>query len=191
MNTFINLLDLSKYKTRTYEKNQYIAYEGDECKIIRIVLSGHIRIISFSSSGQEIVYKELYQGDLFGNNLLFSEKPYYRGNVICVEKSVVIEFNKLDFINTLSSNKRFLEAYLAYQSEDSKRLNQSIKILTCSTSEEKLMYLLQTSNRQIKITSITDLAKRLNTSREATSRLVHKLVKENKISYKDKIIKKI
>lgn len=189
MRDFIKHINIQNMDIKTYQKDKYICYENDLCTKVYLVLSGHIRIMSTTSNGQEIVYKDLYANDLFGQNLLFSNNPYYRGDVICMEDSKLIEFDKDTFLLTLSTNKEFLKEFLNYQSEDSKKLNQTIKVLSIPSCEEKLLYLLQTNNGTIRIKSITDLAKRLNITREATSRTVHHLIKMNKITYLENIIK--
>ena len=189
MRDFIKYINIQNMDIKAYQKDRYICYENDLCTKVYLVLSGHIRIISTTSNGQEIVYKDLYANDLFGQNLLFSNNPYYRGDVICMEDSKLIEFDKDTFLLTLSTNKEFLKEFLNYQSEDSKKLNQTIKVLSIPSCEEKLLYLLQTNNGTIRIKSITDLAKRLNITREATSRTVHHLIKTNKITYLENIIK--
>lgn len=189
MRDFIKYINIQNMDIKTYKKDKYICYENDLCTKVYLVLSGHIRIMSTTSNGQEIVYKDLYANDLFGQNLLFSNNPYYRGDVICMEDSKLIEFDKDTILLTLSTNKEFLKEFLNYQSEDSKKLNQTIKVLSIPSCEEKLLYLLQTNNGTIRIKSITDLAKRLNITREATSRAVHHLVKINKINYLENVIK--
>lgn len=190
MNKIINILQKYKYPTAHYGKSAYIHYEGETCSLVEIVLKGHIRILSIDSNGNEIVYKDLGPGDVYGNNLIFSSSHLYRGNVTAQEDSIVVAMEKEEYLSLLSKDRDFLEAMLTYQSEDSKRLNQTLKLLTASTSEEKLLYLLKTSGNEIKVKSVTDLAKRLNMTREATSRLIHRLVREKKISFADKIIKR-
>lgn len=189
MRDFIGLLDLDKVSIKTYNKDSYICFENDECSKVYLLISGHIRISSLTSNGQEIIYKDLYSNDLFGHNLLFSNNPYYRGDVVAIEKSSLIEFNDEDFIKLLSSNKDFLREFLNYQSEDSKKMNQTIKVLSIPSCEEKLLYLLQINRGLIKIKSITDLSRKLNITREATSRTVHSLIKQNKLTYIDDTIK--
>ena len=187
MGSFITLL--SNQEVKTYEKGTTIAFEDSLCTKVRLVKSGHIRISSITSNGQEIIYKDLYENDLFGNNLIFSNNPYYRGDVIAIENSELYEFSGEEFLSLLNSNKEFLKEFLHYQSEDSKKLNQTIKILSIPTSDEKLFYLLQINRGEIKIKSITDLSKKLNLTREATSRMVNRLIKDNKIEITSNVIK--
>ena len=92
--------------------------------------------------------------------------------------------------NLLGTNQDFLEEYLLYQAENSKLLNLKIKLLTFNNIEERFIYYLQINNSKIKYKTITDLAKTIFVSREALSRLIHKLEKENIIYIKDKTIVK-
>lgn len=190
MKTFISILENHPKKIKTYNKNQVISFEGDLCNYVRIIVSGRILISSITISGQEIVYKELKQNDIFGHNLLFSNNPRYRGNVVCLESTDVYEFNKKEFIELLTNYEGFAEAFLQYQSEDSKKLNQQIKVQSLPSAEEKIFYLLQINKQELKFKSITELSRRLYISREATSRAVSKMIKEGKIKILNKTILK-
>lgn len=190
MKTFISILENHPKKIKTYNKNQVISFEGDLCNYVRIIVSGRILISSITISGQEIVYKELKQNDIFGHNLLFSNNPRYRGNVVCLESADVYEFNKKEFIELLTNYEGFAEAFLQYQSEDSKKLNQQIKVQSLPSAEEKIFYLLQINKQELKFKSITELSRRLYISREATSRAVSKMIKEGKIKIVNKTILK-
>lgn len=189
MNELLIKLINEERKVISFKKGDIISFENDLCTKVRLVVSGHIRISSTTSNGQDIVYKDLFTNDLFGHNLIFSNNPRYRGDVICMENSEIIELSEEEFLSVLSNNIGILKGYLNYQSEDSKKLNQTLKIVSIPTSEEKLMYLLQLNHGEIKIKSITDLSAKLNISRETTSRIVHKLIKQNKISLINNVIK--
>ena len=189
METFISILSRYNKIAKSYKKGEILSFEGDLCTSIRIVISGKILISSITKLGQEIIYKELTSNDIFGHNLIFSNNQTYRGNVNCLENTSLYEFNKEEFLDLLSKDKGFMELFLKYQSEDTKKLNQQIKIKSLISAEEKLFYLLQINNHELKIKSITDLSRKLSISREATSRVVHQLLKQNKISLKNKILR--
>ena len=181
MNTFIDILEKHNLQIHKYKKGETISLEGDMCQCIRVLKSGQIIISSITKSGQEIIYKKLGSGDMFGNNLLFSNNPFYRGDILCLEDSLIYELDKNSFLDLLQKDRNFAELFLRYQSEDSKRLNQQIKIASLQTVEEKIFYLLQINNHNIKISSVTDLSRQLNISREATSRVLHSLIKDGKL----------
>lgn len=193
MNTLLNKLNeeqLKRVRIQSYSKDTIIYAEDDLCNEITIVQEGVIEISSFSFQGHEMIYNTILPGQVFGNNLLFSSDPHYKGNVICKTKCKVASIKKEVLVDIISSNKEFLEEYLKIQSDFGKTLNNKIKILALKSAEERLLYYLKTNNGTIKVPSIAFLAKQLYLSREATSRLVTGLHNKGIIS-KDIINNKI
>lgn len=173
--------DIKLSRLLKYKKEQILFHEDDECLYVGIVVKGEIKIASFTLLGQEIVYNIVKEGQMFGNNLIFSNYPHFRGTVIASSDGELILISKENLLKILQSNLSFLEAYLSSQAEFSKRLNNTIKLLSLSSAEERLLYYLK-QNNPLKIKSISSLSESLYLSREATSRLVSKMVKEGKIN---------
>lgn len=187
-------------KTLTNEEKEYIKMvavkkgeslflEDDLCTQIGIVIKGEIRIVSYLKDGKEIVYNVLDEGGVFGNNLIFSSNPFFRGDVIAYKDSAVYLINKETLIELLQTNEEFLIAYLNMQSDFGKSLNLKIKLLTFNNAEDRFMYYMQINKNQIRYKTISDLAKALFLSREVLSRLIHKLEKNGQIKISDKTIK--
>ena len=185
MNTLLETLnesERSKVRIQTYPKDTIIYKEDDFCHEITIVLGGVIEISSFSFQGQEMIYNTILPGQIFGNNLLFSSDPHYKGNVVCKTKCEIATLKKDALVDIISGNRKFLEEYLKIQSDFGKTLNNKIKILSFKSAEERLLFYLKTHNGMVKIPSIAFLAKQLYLSREATSRLVTSLYNKGIIS---------
>ena len=187
-------------KTLTNEEKEYIKMvavkkgeslflEDDLCTQIGIVIKGEIRIVSYLKDGKEIVYNVLNEGGVFGNNLIFSSNPFFRGDVIAYKDSALYLINKETLIELLQTNEEFLIAYLNMQSDFGKSLNLKIKLLTFNNAEERFMYYMQINKNQIRYKTISDLAKTLFLSREVLSRLIHKLERNGQIKISDKTIK--
>ena len=107
-------------------KNSVIAHEGDLCESIGVIISGKIDIVSYSFAGKEMLINSLKAGDIFGNNLVFSSDPLYRGNIIAKEKCVIAFISKDNLIYLLQNNADFLKLYLQAQSDFGKALNARI-----------------------------------------------------------------
>ena len=182
--------ELKKLKIVELEKGETIFFEFEKCNYVGLVKRGEIKIISYLEDGKEIVYSVIGPDGMFGNNLIFSNDPRYRGDVIASKKSVLYLISKEQLVELLKNNERFLMTYLVRQSETGKSLNIRIKLLTFNSAEERLLYFLQINNSKLKYKSISDLAMTLNLSREVLSRLIHRLEKENVIYIKDKTIVK-
>lgn len=182
----MQLLDLLTKEERKighlfkFKKEQILFHEDDECFYVGIVIKGEIKISSYTLSGQEIIFNIIKENQMFGNNLLFSQKPYYRGSVIAINDGEIILFDKDNLLKILQNNKEFLSVYLYLQAEFSKSLNSTIKLLSLNSAEERLFYYLK-EHHPLKIKSISSLADSLYLSRETTSRLISKLIKEKKI----------
>lgn len=187
---YLSQTEIKKLKMMEVKKGETIFFEHERCDYIGLIKKGEIRIISFLEDGREIVYNILRNGEMFGNNLIFSSDQRYRGDVIAYKDSKIFLITKDQMINLLKDNQEFLEAYLANQAENGKALNLKIKLLTFNNIEDRFLYYLQINKFKLRFKSITDLAKTLFVSREALSRLIHRLEKEDVIYIKDNFIVK-
>lgn len=165
-------------KIITLKKDEILFIEGDTCHEIGIIKKGVISISSYSYQGIEMNYNTLLEGQIFGNNLLFSSEPYYKGNVISKTKSEIILIGKEDLVRILQNNESFLKEYLHIQSDFGKSLNNKIKTLSFYKARDRFLYYLSSHNNVIRFISISELANELNMSREVLSRLITSLKNE-------------
>ena len=182
----------NKYITyKNLEKDEVLYRENDYCEVIGIVISGELIITSTLENGNTIIYNDIKENETFGNNLIFSSYPYYRGDIIAVKDTKIALISKNNLINLLTTNNNFLIEYLRIQSNFGKELNSRIKLLSINNIQDRFMYYLHINKDNITYNTITDLAKQLNIERETLSRLISKLVKNDIIIKDNKIIKLI
>lgn len=162
-------------------KNSVIAHEGDLCESIGVIISGKIDIVSYSFAGKEMLINSLKAGDIFGNNLVFSSNPLYRGNIVAKEKCVIAFISKDNLIYLLQNNADFLKLYLQAQSDFGKALNARIQLLSFTNAEERLFYYASKNNNVITFKNVTSLAAQIGIQRETLSRLLTSLVKRHQI----------
>ena len=174
-------------KIISVKNGETLFHEGEKCQYVGILLSGGITISSFTLSGQQIVYNIIEKGDMFGNNLLFSDNSSYRGDVIATSDGSVFLINKENLLKIMQNNGIFLENYLNLQANFSKKLNFNLKILSLSSARERFLYYLD-ERQSIRYKSISALANSLYLTRETLSRLISELVKEGKVRKKDNLI---
>ena len=191
MNNLINLL--TKYpqylEKRIYKPQETIFLENDTCISVGIVKSGEISIKSYFADGKEVTYNVLEEGQMFGNNLVFSSTPRYRGDVISQKHSEIWFISRENLLKLLKQDNELLVLYLTQQSDFSKNLNFKIKLLTISGAEDRLTYYLTFNKGKITYKSITKLANQLFLTRESLSRTITKMVKEKKITQVSKTLK--
>lgn len=172
---------------KSANKGEIVFAEDDEAKYVGILKKGELSISSYSLSGQEIIYNEIEEGGIFGNNLIFSDQSFYRGHVIAKKDSEILLYSKAAFMRILQTNKEFLEAYLNLEANFAKTLNGQIKLLCIPSAEERFLYYLKQQKR-LTFKSISSLAGSLFLTRESLSRTISKLVKEGKIKRKGNMI---
>ena len=183
-NNILSLLskeEQSLLEVKSVIKGTYLYREGELCSKVSIVVSGSVKIASMHYFGSEVIFNILEKGDIFGNNLIFSDEPVYKGDVIAIKDSTIVSISKENLTQILQNNKEFLIAYLNIQSNFGKKLNSTIKMLSMSLAEDRFMYFLHESKDEIIYRSVADLADILNLKRETLSRLLTKLEKENAI----------
>ena len=162
-------------------KGNILYHEGDVCENIGIVVSGKIDIVSYSFEGKEQVINTLKPGEIFGNNLLFSSEPIYRGDVIAKDRSVVAFINKENLVYLLQNNQEFLNIYLKAQSDKAKALTARIQLLSFTNAEERLFYYASKNDNVITFKNVTTLAATIGVQRETLSRLLTSLIKRHLI----------
>ena len=194
MKEIYQLLTENEFKNtfiKEFYKDEILYSEGEECLNIGIVKKGKIKIASYLENGKEVIYNTLEKGEMFGNNLVFSSNPYFRGDVIAEEDSEIMLVSKKNLLAILQNNEEFLLRYLKEQSEFGKKLNLQLKLLTFNNAKERIIYYLEINNGTISYKSVTKLAKILFLSREVTSRTIHMMAANNEIKLEAKKIVKI
>ena len=162
-------------------KNSVVNHEGDLCENVGVIISGKVDIVSYSFQGKELILNSLKAGDVFGNNLIFSSEPTYRGDVIAKEKCVIAFISKENLIYLLQNNQEFLTLYLKAQSDFGKSLNARIQLLSFTNAEERLVYYASKNDNVITFKNVTTLAAQIGIQRETLSRLLTSLVKRHLI----------
>ena len=168
-------------EVKTLNRGEFLFREGQLCIQVAIVVSGQIKISSMNYSGSEVVFNILENGEMFGNNLIFSDDQTYKGDVVALKDSVVVLIKKENLENLLQSNKEFLLTYLNIQSNFGKKLNSTIKMLSFPSAEERFKFYLRENKGEISYHTVTELADILHLKRETLSRVLTKLEKENAI----------
>lgn len=180
----LNVLTKKEHKlVKGYQvtKNSVIHHEGDTCESIGVIVSGKVDVVSYSFQGKELILNSLKAGEIFGNNLIFSSEPIYKGDVIAKEKCVIAFINKENLLFLLQNNKDFLELYLKTQSDFGKSLNARIQLLSFTNAEERLQYYASKNDNVIIFKNVTTLAAQIGIQRETLSRLLTSLVKRHLI----------
>lgn len=188
------ILDYKFCTIVNYNKEEIVALEEDNCTSIGLILEGKIQIGRVYSSGKQVVLKNLYDGDVFGEALVFSKNEEYPATVTAIEKSSVMFIKKEEILRLCSINKVILENFLSLLSEKIIMLNNKIKVISQKNVKHKVInYILEQSKKQKSNTIILkeskeNIAANLAIPRPSFSRELINLKEAGYISYDRKSI---
>lgn len=160
---------------KTFNKNDMIFNEGDECKYLSLVLKGSVLINTYTFFEEEYNIITINENDLFGEFLIFHSNPFFLGDVSAFKSTELALITKDKLLNILQSDKTFLNNYLSIMSNKSIAFQQKIKILSQKSIKDKILFFLsetskRTKSKTIKIKSKEQLALFLNIPRPSLSR---------------------
>ncbi len=118
---------LKKYNASfiTFKKDDYIFYEDDQPHHYYQVISGVVKMSSFSSNGQEFIQGLFKEGQSFGEPAIFGNFNY-PNNAIATEESVVGKLPSDIFLKLLKEN---FEIHLKFNQIMSHRLRYKAILL--------------------------------------------------------------
>ncbi len=150
------------------------------CKYIGKVEEGSIRLCRILRSGKEIVIKEFHPGDIFADLMVFSGEKY-PGWFIASEDSVISEVDLSSLLNYLNEEDCLLQ-FLTNVSYKVSGLTNTIEVLSLKTVRQKIAYMLLYNSSKTESLTISTLASKIGSSREAVSRGISAMCRDNLIS---------
>lgn len=192
--TIQNCLESGEFKTVSYAKNAVIHFEAETANKLEVVLNGKVAVEHIDESGELLSITELFQNDILGGNLLFSEHPVYPMTITAQLPTVVLAVEREALFRLLSENPDFLKLYLSSISGRTQILGYKIKNYTNKTIRQCIQsYLDYESKRQnskkVRLNiSKKELAEKFGIQRTSLSRELNKMRQDGLIEFdKDSI----
>lgn len=174
---------------KSFEKDEIIVFEGDECTSIGIILEGMVDIKKVSTSGKEYTITTLLPGDIFGEAVIFSSFNSFPAMVVAKSNTTILFIPKGTIINLSKKSEKFLHNFLNILSDRILLLNSKLKESTLTTLRQKICnFLLEEYKNQkslkIKLSSSKqELAEKFNVQRPSLSRELIKMREEGLIDF--------
>lgn len=181
---YMNLLSLlSKneiklLKIEKYRQNEIIFHENDLCEYVFFIIEGKIKIVSYSLNGDEEILSNHNENDLFANALIFSNAPFFLGDVVCKTNVTIGYLNKENLISILQNNKNFLTNYINLISEKTIKLNVKNKLLAHKNIRSRIIYFFDINHNKYQ-KNISSISRELILPRPSVSREIQKMIAEN------------
>lgn len=168
---------------RRLHRQQYPAQtavfsQNDESRDVYWVLSGHLRLSTYSLAGREVVYHDLYPGDIVGELSAVDGRP--RGaNLIAVTNAELVCLEAAVFNRLTVEHTAFALALIDRLTGLARKLNGRIVQLTAPVPTRICAELLRLAEHHRIADGMArlapppkhlDIANRVNTHREAVSR---------------------
>jgi CRP-like cAMP-binding protein len=191
----LNILEKIPYEINTYNKDEIIAIEGDDCHALGIILKGKIEIQKIFPSGQIMTINNFKEGNIFGESLVFLDKHTYPATITAMEYSEIMYIEKSNIIKLSVLDTRVLINFVSILSNRILMLNNRISNLSQDSIRKKVAnYLLFEYENQKNLFielpfSRKKMAELLNIPRPSLSRELTNMRDEEIIDFDKNIIK--
>ena len=176
-------LEKINFKIEKYKKNETVFFRGDTLEKVIIIIKGSTYGEMQKFNGDTIVIGEMKTGEVLASAFLFGENNIFPVDLITLENSKLLFFDKEKYLDAIYSDKRLLLNFITEISNKSQLLSKRIWFnFTNKTIEEKILSYIKenTKNGKIKfLPSVSTLAKRFEVTRPALSREISNLCKKN------------
>ena len=182
------LKQFSSYLSLTcvYEKGMAVYQEHDRCDRIGVVLEGKLAMVHYTFEGEERVLAQLQSGDMFGDFLINSSRPFFPGHLIAKTRSKIAYIHKHELHLLIKQNDAFRDYYLSQLSEKALQFNLHNKILLQASLRDKIVMWLSyqpVHQNKVKLQSKQLLANQLNVTRPSLSRELANMKRDGWIDY--------
>lgn len=187
-----DILDkLSKcdYSIKNYNKDSIIAVENDDCHSLGIILRGSVEIHKPFPSGKIVTINNFYEGNIFGEALVFSGSHVYPATIIASSDSDIMYISKENIIKLMKNQDIILENFMSVLSNRILMLNDRITTLSYDTVRKKIanIILIEYSKQKNKYLLLPfcrrKMAQLLNIPRPSLSRELMKMKEDKIIDY--------
>lgn len=190
----VHILNQTHHQIKTFETETIIAYSGDECNNLYILIEGAVRGEIVDFKGKTIKIEDIYAPDTFTEAFLFATENNLLVNVIANTQVIVLIIFKQDLLRLFQSNKIILSNYLRVVSDRFVTVTQkmkflSLKTLKCKLANYFLFLVKKNKNTEFKLPlTQEELAVYFGVARPSLSREISIMKKEKIISIINKKI---
>ncbi len=187
-----NLFHFISFSKRQYNKNEIIAYKGDKCENLIILLKGNCRGEIVDYSGKVLKIEDIQPLKPLAPAFLFGQKNIYPVNIVANSDVITLSTSVKNLEKMMHKNTIFLKNFLDIVSSKAQFLLRKLSFLSLKTIKEKIaQFVLQNSKgkEKFKINNTqSELAELFGVARPSFSRVLSEMEKENIIKYEKKEI---
>ena len=195
----IPMLGCIRAKVRQVCRDEVIAYEGESCADVGIVLSGEIQITRTDYEGNRSIVSSILPSELFGESFACAELKSSPVDIVAREDGEIMVIDIHCLMHTCSNacafHNQMIFNLLKAVSASNIALNQKIEIISKRSTREKLIAYLSMQAKKTGKTAFTipydrqELADFLEVDRSGLSAEISKLRREGVLECKNSTFK--
>jgi CRP-like cAMP-binding protein len=157
---------------------------GDRPRDVIFVLSGEVRLVRRSKSGDEIVLQRAHQGFLAEASL---DQPAYHCDAVAADASRLLAIPRKAFVNALAT-AAFRDAWIAHLARQLRNARAHAERLGLKTARERIVHFIETEGEAGVVNlnrSKKDWAAELGLTHEALYRTLARMEKGGELAVKE------
>lgn len=187
-------LEETPHHIQCYDKEETVFHLMETASRIGIILEGRVEAQKSFPNGSQINVSIRIPGELIGPAAVFSKKRRYPCDIVALEPTMLMMFQKEDLLSLMQKDVRILQNFTTEIASAAYMLQQRLELLSYSGIAQKaafwlLMQIRQTGKTAVRIPdSMSRWAMIMNVSRPSLYREMKKLEGEGIIRYTGKTI---
>lgn len=187
---FNEIIESCKYKVLNFQKDEYVAFRGDDIDGIYINLQGLLVAEMLKDDGNIKRIEELEKGKILAAAFIFGNFNKFPVDLVTKSPVKVLFIEKNEVVKLLRANAKILKIFLDEISNKAQFLSKNLwESLSNKTINQKLgEYMLKNEKDGISTfdKSVKELSEYFNVSRPSLSRVIKKFIEEGLIERVEK-----
>ncbi len=129
------------FTEETYQRDDYIFFEGDAPEWFHIVKEGKVKLVKHSDTGKDVILQIYAPGDILGEDSLFDRKPY-AASAQTMELSTILKLSRKDFFILFSRHPFVATEMIMELGRRLREAHNTIKSLVVDRVEQRIANIL-------------------------------------------------
>lgn len=129
-----------QYQVRTYKADEVLAYAGDECIYLHLLIEGAVRGEINRFDGKSITVSEIQAPESFAEAYLFAKKNKFRITIRAISDVRIMLIHRDYFNILLSINQKVMENYLGIISNRFVIVTEKLNFMMIKNAKGKIAY---------------------------------------------------
>jgi CRP-like cAMP-binding protein len=131
----------SFFTEETYQRDDYVFFEGDKPEWFHIVREGRVKLVKHSDTGKDVILQVFAPGDMFGEVSLLDRKPY-GASAQAMEPSTVMKLARKEFLLYFGRHPFIATEMIMELGRQLREAHTTIKSLAVDRVEQRIASIL-------------------------------------------------